>query len=320
MKSLFAKLPKVGQVRFATAPETYSHITRMHSEPVDVIVYLCNALNGEAAFRGLGEVKEGYSTALGDMYVIANPEASQSTFDKLEIIRARYLSGGITVDFGSPNTVGVQESKIKREYGTYSPDEEAIVFDRLEATLQAIEAVSSVAAQLIRSFVKVIIPLKTAAGRSSTSQPRIPGRVLIGGTERGSLAPHASSLVHEAMHQLLYTLEFGGTFITPHLDAGEARATSLWTGRDLPLHSFIHACFIWYGLSQFWGRPKAAEVFGSAFTEREFARCTAGYRNKNPVEMLLPNLGMVRYDVFKVANTLRDNLASVLTHGYHVQA
>jgi hypothetical protein len=88
-------------------------------------------------------VKEGYSTALGDMYVIAGPEASESTFDKLEIIRARYLSGGITVDFGSLNTIGVQESKIKREYGTYSSDEEAIVFDRLEATLQAIEAVSS---------------------------------------------------------------------------------------------------------------------------------------------------------------------------------
>lgn len=318
MQSLFDKLPAAGKLRFTTAPETYFQITRMRREPVETVIYLCNALNGEAAYYDLGPTSKGYVTALGDFYCsqIAPDGASESDGNEsaasLKMVRAPLLAGKVPIDFDSPNVANAQETRDHREYLKYSPDEQALICERLEEALKLIETVSENAASLIKTFIKVIVPLKPPTGYGSTSQCRIPGRVLLSGVERCSLAALASSMVHEAMHQLLYIIEFNGSFITPDPDANTARAKSLWTGRDLPLHSFIHACFIWYGLSNFWAQAQVSGKFERPQVEQEFSRSISGFCGQNPVETLAPHAGMVRYDVYKIANSLQGRLKDVI--------
>ncbi len=321
MRITFEELPPEGKLRFMTAPETFYRITRLRKEPVDSIVSLCNFLNGEAALHSLGPIAEDYVTALGDFYYSAHTPGGPTAADGKEdnaAANAFYvprLMGTIPIDFSSPNAATAQEGDDEREYLQYTEEEKALVCERLNEVFSRIERVSEATAYLIKQHVKVIIPLKTAErGSGSTSQPRFPGRVLLRGIEVSSLGGLASGLVHEAMHQVLYILEWAGPFVVEDPDMRAARVKSEWTGRDLPLHSYIHACFIWYGLSTFWTRAQATDAFDAADVERQLGRSMAGYRDENPIERLTPYAGMARYDVYKVAGTLYDRL-----HGVHVE-
>ena len=60
------------------------------------------------------------------------------------------------------------------------------------------------------------------------------------------------ALVHEAIHQYLYRTELeSGNFC----DLSELRTyRSPWSGKRIPLHSLIHASFVWFGLLSLWCR------------------------------------------------------------------
>jgi hypothetical protein len=60
----------------------------------------------------------------------------------------------------------------------------------------------------------------------------------------------AEALVHESIHQYLYATELAsGNFC----DLGEVRTyRSPWSGNRIPLHSLVHASFVWFGLLSLW--------------------------------------------------------------------
>lgn len=70
----------------------------------------------------------------------------------------------------------------------------------------------------------------------------------------------ADALLHEAVHSwldldcLLNSLEPGGRpwLPGPLMSDGVSRLTSPWSGAPLSLPIFVHACFVWYALLQFW--------------------------------------------------------------------
>jgi hypothetical protein len=315
MRSAFEALPVEGKLRFISAPETFYRITLLRKEPVDAIISLCNFLNGEAAFHGLGPIDKDYVTALGDFYYSEDPPQRFEDINGREA-HAAYaprFAETIPIDFASPNCATVQESDDKREYLSYSADEKAVVCEKLDEAFSQIERVSEAAAYLIKQHIKVVIPLKAAqGGYGSTSQPHFPGRVLLRGVEICPPASLATNLVHESIHQVMYILEWGGPFFIEDADARAVRVKSLWTGRDLPLHSFIHACFVWYGLANFWTQTAASEVFQTADVEKQLTRSMAGFVNQNPADQLTPYAGMLRYDVVKTAATLRDRINGVI--------
>jgi hypothetical protein len=320
MRAAFEGLPLSGKLRFMTAPEAFCRISRLRKDPVESINFLCNALNGEAAFHGLGPLKKDCLTALGDFYCLeAAQEATGAMSDgkedssALQACYAPRLAEAIPIDFDSPNALIAQGSDKLVEHLPYSTEEKSLVCEKLAAAFDRIKSANPSAAQLIGEHVKVIVPLKTADSSSgSTSQPHVPGRVLLHGVERTRVGALASALVHEAMHQVLYILEWSGNFVISHPDERTARATSGWTGRDLKLHSYIHACFIWYGLSNFWALARSSEAFEPGEVQRELARSLAGFRDRNPIDLLTPHGGLVRYDVVKVAGTLRGRLQGLI--------
>lgn len=88
----------------------------------------------------------------------------------------------------------------------------------------------------------------------------------------------AEALVHEAVHQYLYRIEGeDGSFCD--LDA-HGRYRSPWSGNWIPLHSFIHACFVYFALLGFWSRCAATitERDRAARVRDRIARCLFGYR------------------------------------------
>ena len=70
------------------------------------------------------------------------------------------------------------------------------------------------------------------------------------------------AIVHEAIHQHLYRVEVSQG---PFCDlAAPRRYRSPWSGNRIPLHSLVHACFVYYGLLSLWCRLAAAPAVDAA--------------------------------------------------------
>jgi HEXXH motif-containing protein len=136
----------------------------------------------------------------------------------------------------------------------------------------------------------------------------------------------AEALLHESIHQYLYKTERDdGNFC----DLSEARTyRSPWSGNRIPLHSLIHACFVWYGLLSLWSqlarsaedddelsllREKASRVmFGFSFVRQMFAGPSFPLASVEPdivavidrIAQIVPSAGPVDLE----PSTLQDSL------------
>src|SRR5262249_36535502 len=137
----------------------------------------------------------------------------------------------------------------------------------------------------------------------------------------------AEALLHESIHQYLYKTERDcGNFC----DLGEARTyRSPWSGNRIPLHSLIHACFVWYGLLGLWSqlarsavkddellplREKASRVmFGFSFVRPMFAGPSFPLASVEPeivavidrIARIVPSAGPVDVEQSTLQDTLR---------------
>jgi hypothetical protein len=61
------------------------------------------------------------------------------------------------------------------------------------------------------------------------------------------------ALAHEAIHHMIYMAEEAGLdLLTGEGWSHDGALQSPWTRKFLDIHTFVHACFVWYGLSRFW--------------------------------------------------------------------
>src|SRR5262249_51245658 len=71
----------------------------------------------------------------------------------------------------------------------------------------------------------------------------------------------ADALVHESIHSFLFMLEeIVGEFVSAPSELEDIRIRSPWTGSELRLDSYVHACLVWYGLYWLWSRPFEHEL------------------------------------------------------------
>lgn len=92
----------------------------------------------------------------------------------------------------------------------------------------------------------------------------------------------AEALVHESVHQYLYRVEVDeGPFCD--LEAA-GRHRSPWSGNRIPLHSLVHACFVYFALLGLWCRL-AGRVSGepAAVVRDRLARNLFGYHYLRPL-------------------------------------
>ncbi len=87
----------------------------------------------------------------------------------------------------------------------------------------------------------------------------------------------AEALVHESVHQYLYRIEREHGPLCD-LDATR-RYRSPWSGNRIPLHSFVHACFVYQALLAFWSRHASVDddAAAVAFARDRVARSLFGY-------------------------------------------
>ena len=125
--------------------------------------------------------------------------------------------------------------------------------------------------------------------------------------------PIADSLVHEAIHSFIYVVEEEQPFIPDRAAAETVKLISPWSGRALELHAFLHACFVWFGMWQFWRRALGSGVFPEARARRWMARSRAGFDHPS----LLDDLHGVSAHVSQATRAVLFDLVQAVRGGGH---
>ncbi|MGE3683703.1 MAG: hypothetical protein AB7G93_18420 [Bdellovibrionales bacterium] len=131
------------------------------------------------------------------------------------------------------------------------------------------------------------------AGLFTSSQITHVGRVTLDNVLEAKTAQLIDGLVHESIHSYLYMVEERERFLATRLDPG-VFVSSPWTGRNICLHSFVHACFVWFSLHTLrssWQSPKEyrgksfAEFVRRGFTRTEFTQILKTHRRWIPLHL-----------------------------------
>ena len=289
---LYEGLPARSRERFLTAPETYRRIIRRPEPPRrGRVAFVLNSLWAEYCLlkpEGFA-VSEPLWTALGD--ACFTPGDSRGEHGTIQQFDAPCLAGKIVVDAVSPYSY-VNESAAAAET-MHSPQEVRGILLGLEEAMRGMGLICPAARDLVTLVTRVLALRKNAAdpGRfGSCSWSGHIGKIDLTNAhlERATPAVLANALVHEAIHSLLYMVELFDPFYVDDQKAVEFRLTSPWSGRTLPASSYLHACFVWFGLWGFWRLARETSVFPAGEVEMCLARASGGFRAGSVVQLLSP--------------------------------
>lgn len=235
-----------------TAPES---AFRILSQPEDRLVehasFMHQALLAERMREGeLAPRWRTLWTALGDTSFIQDGSRSQT-----------HLAGDVPIDFGSPHFKKLDLDGEERDHNDgsiryYEGGEVTDLVDRLNLAMTSIKRCSPYVYCFVTAFTKVILlgAVPDEAKFMSGSNSGWPGRVMILNGDLPGVTNEVlvDALVHESIHGLLTIEELHSRWSKNQDLLSMETVASPWSGRVLPLGAYLQACFVWYGLANFW--------------------------------------------------------------------
>lgn len=276
---LITSLPRSSQQRLLLAPRFYN-LLRSKSEPeadeidsfrqfLDLERYLCNQDSDRP---------RGSWTALADFYLAPEkpveehaPACTSNLSFRGEMFRAPKL-GSIVLDALRPFAKTEFPDRVG-EVTNHTSEEIEFITRRIEQGLEQITRISPTARTAVEALVQVIslVRVPPKRGTQSFSNKPVIGRMGLANANSDwwSVNKIADAIVHEAIHALIYKIELTNSlYLDDSIEFESFTAVSPWSGRTLPLHSFVHACFVWFGLWSFWGLASPEEYDAAELRSR----------------------------------------------------
>jgi hypothetical protein len=272
-------LPKPNQQRLLLAPRTFNLLQSSFEPNPEKIDELKKLIGMEQYLcHQSSEYPRNDWAALGDYYLPLDKGnmdplagAHLAAWSPRQPFKAPTL-GHIVLDAYSP----YPGEPYPEEAGALAPhttEEITIARKRLEQSLNYVSAISRVAGLTVDASIQVVtaacapnFPDKTA----NLSMRSMIGRVglLNLHSDKWTVYKTSNALVHEAIHSLIYKLELVCGLYTDEAEVERIEAVSPWTGRTLFVHSFVHACFVWFGLYKFWSLADGQDPAVREFREK----------------------------------------------------
>jgi HEXXH motif-containing protein len=229
-----------------------------------------------AAIGSVPQLPRSLWTARGDRFL--TPENVQGP-DKTGL-----GDTGIALDERSPFSFSDDEFGLA---GTLALDEAscAAVKDKLLSAFGILQMLSDRIYSFVTTFIEVL------AIRQHLEQPnvfysstfsRYIGLVRFTNAHRpnANMPTLVEALVHEAIHGLLYMCEELAPAFSVKQEAERISLNSPWTGATISLHSYMHACAVWYGIYWFWSEVLRARVDGMELCEASRDIAHAGFKHR----------------------------------------
>jgi hypothetical protein len=278
-----AMLPRDRRRRFLRAPQIASRL--LAHRPPDSFDSgpVARSLLAELAAAGIvSELPDPVWTVLGDRRL---DPAAPTSWGKTG---ACILGTHIVVDGAGPTDFS---------HGATGPlvlptEEHRVAIERkLSEAARAIAASSASTFGFWTDCVDVIAirttvdPLAPLSSNSLLRNARLT-LILNGHLGRSESAPMAEAIVHEAIHSLLFMFEeVHAPFVPRNSEAEFLTVRSPWSGKDLFLSAYVHACVVWYGLYWFWTAAAEAAAWPVQYCSELRARARTGFEHR-PFERL----------------------------------
>ena len=164
----------------------------------------------------------------------------------------------------------------------YTQEEVRLIRDRIEESVCQIESMSMLVNSILDRVIRVIALVKPRAvcDPGSFSTGPLIGKMFLANLHSNDskgwrVGNIVDALVHETIHSLIYMIELFAPLCTDQRKALSHFGVSPWSGRTLDLHSLLHACFVWFGLWNFWNLDFS--------TNRSPGNLASGRRAASPV-------------------------------------
>jgi len=269
-----ARVKEDGLLRVLTAPESSFRLLFAGAlNDREVARFLLEAVIAERVREGeQPDCAQPPWTALGDAR-FPTPAGRDPGSDRLP-----------PLDFGSPYAAGVDLSGRDRASvpprRPFSAAEQRRVLLLLEQAIDQVERTRGSIAGFVRRFNKVVILQKDSEAPglfASGSNGHYVGRTFLANPHLGDPACIADALVHEGIHGLLYMSEQLEPWYLDPAARTSPRMQSPWTGSMLTLPSFLQACFVWFGLLNFWSNAWTSEAAEREVTLKFMSRSLRGF-------------------------------------------
>jgi hypothetical protein len=310
LAGLRARTGETSFARFLGAPETSRRLLWPTAEAAAEAAHFFEAsLRAELAFAGHpAEFQEETWTALGDAAFL--PDGQRFVWPQ--------QPGMMPLDFGSPRArmidlTGAEfETTVPRDPYTFGDLEAAI--RKVREALQGVLEACPEAGRFIARFNKVLViqPDPAAPRRSSSgSNGQFVGRSFVTNVQSPDITTEAvaDAVVHEGIHGLLYMQQVMQPWGPSELIYNQAPTTaSPWTGRMLPLRSFLEACFVWYGLLHFWCHALSNTVFEPREVRYHLARALNGFLRQRLPDLVADQRDKLLPDLIESVSGLQTNV------------
>ena len=301
--------------RVVLAPETCSRVMWDHAgrcDHRDLYQYLIDVLNVERG--GLKRSPKRRSStgparwsALGDRCVN----------DKGIVVVLQPARAGLTVDSDSPAAVCFDYSAMGKGgmqlQHYHEPTTKELALSRLEAAMRTLDEVDPPVAEFVRHFTLVATVVTTdESSFSSGSTIQYVGRSMFCNAHLTAIdsAVLAEALVHEAIHSLLYMHELCEPWVRYEGLQDAIPIESPWTGSRLALRAFLHACFVWFGLVNFWTRAQRASIFPPRRIEEHLVMARRGFLKGPLTSRLLEHSPCIVPQVLELVGTMQEHVLS----------
>ena len=122
--------------------------------------------------------------------------------------------------------------------------------EKLYDSIGYIKKHSDITFRFVRLYCQLICFANSNVKMVSSSQRDYIGRVLLINVKEICMERVVSALIHEAIHNYLFCLEHSSRFLSRNRI--KTKLESPWSGKEIPDSAFVHACYVWYGLYNFW--------------------------------------------------------------------
>ena len=308
------RLGPEGLRRVLRAPEVTRRLLFHSTAPSDPMAFMSQAVDVELALADEGPPPQVSTwSALGD--VVMHPDGTTTWWPQLD----RRPSPAL--DFGSPWASHIDLSG-RFEYVHvdrigFSDDELYAVHRMITRAMASVEALSASLGTFVSRSTCVLVlqvdpdaPNQVASGtngnyigRSFITNPHHPD---------ASIDCLVEAIVHEAIHGLLYRDSCGKPWVSGDAAVEVPRVTSPWTGRELPVRSFLEATFVWFGLVHLWALACKSEIFGYEAARQRLTRSVSGFTRGSLVDRVHPWAHEIRPEVVQAVDDLQGRVVDAL--------
>lgn len=132
----------------------------------------------------------------------------------------------------------------------------------------------------------------------------------------------AEALVHESIHGFVGMSEAIGLaghradeqwVANERVYEGYSCTVSPWTGKALDLPTYLHACFVWWGLLNLWASLAGQRVFDERRLRNRLARAARGFLDGALLLQLRPHRNIVNPQLLSTLETMSAEVGALLT-------